>query len=73
MVQAAIGVLSALLAICCMGLYALQREFPDILMFISREVFLVVLGVMMVTGIVSRLSTFCVNRVVKLKSSAFYY
>ncbi|MFY9116345.1 MAG: permease-like cell division protein FtsX [Bacteroidales bacterium] len=78
MVQAAIqGFLSALLAILLLmgGLYALQREFPDILMFISREVFLVVLGVMMVTGIVlCRLSTFfVVNRVVKLKSSAFYY
>ena len=78
MAQAVVqGFLSALLAILLLmgGLYLLQREFPGILMFISREMFLVVLGSMVAMGIVlCRLSTFfVVNKVVKLETSAFYY
>lgn len=71
------GLLSSLIAIVLlMGvLYLLQREFPGILMLISRQMFLLVMGGMMVTGILlCRISTyFVVNRVVKLKASAFYY
>lgn len=78
MAQAVVqGFLSALLAILLLmgGLYLLQREFPGILMFISRQMFLVVLGSMVAMGIVlCRLSTFVVvNKVVKLETSAFYY
>ena len=78
MAQALIqGLLSSLIAIVLlMGvLYLLQREFPGILMLISRQMFLLVMGGMIVTGILlCRISTyFVVNRVVKLKASAFYY
>lgn len=71
------GLLSSLIAIVLlMGvLYLLQREFPGILMLISRQMFLLVMGGMIITGILlCRISTyFVVNRVVKLKASAFYY
>ena len=78
MLQAMVqGFLSALLAVLLLmgGLYLLQREFPGILMLISKEMFLVVLGAMVATGVLlCQLSTFfVVNRVVKLKTSAFYY
>lgn len=71
------GFISSLIAILLlMGvLYLLQREFPGILMLISPQMFLIVVGAMAVTGVLlCRISTFfVVNRVVKLKASAFYY
>ena len=78
MTQALIqGFLSSLIAIVLLIgiLYMLQREFPGILMLVSREMFLIVMGAMILTGILlCRISTFfVVNRVVKLESSAFYY
>ena len=78
MTQALIqGFLSSLIAIVLLIgiLYMLQREFPGILMLVSRELFLIVMGAMILTGILlCRISTFfVVNRVVKLESSAFYY
>ena len=78
MLQAFIqGFISSLIAILLlMGvLYLLQREFPGILMLITPNMFLIVIGAMIVIGVLlCRLSTyFVVNRVVKLKASAFYY
>ena len=78
MLQAFIqGFIASLIAILLLIgiLYFLQREFPGILMLVSPHMFLVVAGAILVTGILlCRISTFfVVNRVVKLKASAFYY
>jgi hypothetical protein len=56
-------------------IYLLQREFPGILMLITPNMFLIIIGTMIIIGVLlCRISTFfIVNRVVKLKASAFYY
>lgn len=78
MIQAFIqGFISSLIAVLLlMGvIYLLQREFPGILMLITPNMFLIVIGTMIIIGVLlCRISTFfIVNRVVKLKASAFYY
>ncbi|MCK9346588.1 MAG: permease-like cell division protein FtsX [Bacteroidales bacterium] len=78
MIQAFIqGFISSLIAVLLlMGvIYLLQREFPGILMLITPNMFLIIIGTMIIIGVLlCRISTFfIVNRVVKLKASAFYY
>lgn len=71
------GFISSLIAVLLlMGvIYLLQREFPGILMLITPNMFLIIIGTMIIIGVLlCRISTFfIVNRVVKLKASAFYY
>ncbi|NLA14933.1 MAG: cell division protein FtsX [Bacteroidales bacterium] len=71
------GFLSSLLAVLLLmgGLYLLQRKFAGILMFVSPMMFLAVLGIMLITGVLLCLVSafFVVNRIVRLKASAFYY